>query len=356
MHQIRLGYETRDGATRVNGKQSGAWSDEQRMQPILHNLSGADIMNQIPVAQAPPAARPSADVDALPVARLLAPNARPDTEVNKTASHSERPSSVVGLPQKADILGIGVSAISIDIALATIEQWIARRTQNYVCVTGAHGVIECQDNARLRAVHNNAGLVTPDGMPLVWMCHALGFKQTTRVYGPDLMLALSEVSAQRGYRQFYYGGGEGVADLLKQRMSERSPGLSVVGTLTPPFRQLSPQEEDEVAKTINDAKPDILWVGLSTPKQELWMASYLGRLDVPVMIGVGAAFDFLSGQKPQAPLWMQRNGLEWLYRLGSEPGRLWRRYLRIVPMFIMLAGLQLVKARMRGPVAGRVPS
>jgi N-acetylglucosaminyldiphosphoundecaprenol N-acetyl-beta-D-mannosaminyltransferase len=246
---------------------------------------------------------------------------------------------------RASILGVDVCAIDMDDALATIEQWIAARTPNYVCITGVHGVIESQGNARLRGIHNKAGLVTPDGMPLVWMSRALGYRRTRRVYGPDLMQALSSLSARRGYTQFYYGGNEGVADLLKQALEARYPGLQVVGTHTPPFRALTAEEDEAIVAKINAAKPDIVWVGLSTPKQEYWMAEHLKRVDAPVMIGVGAAFDFLAGLKPQAPRVMQRNGLEWLYRLATEPRRLWRRYLYIVPRFIVLAGAQLLAAR-----------
>ncbi len=191
--------------------------------------------------------------------------------------------------------------INMDDAVATVEQWIAARTPNYVCITGVHGVIESRSDDRLLAIHNRAGLVTPDGMPLVWMSRALGYRRASRVYGPDLMRTLSAVSARKGYRQFYYGGNEGVADLLKKTLEERYPGLQVVGTHTPPFRALTADEDEAVVRKINEARPDIVWVGLSTPKQEYWMADHVNRIDVPVMIGIGAAFDFLSGLKPQAP-------------------------------------------------------
>ena len=232
-------------------------------------------------------------------------------------------------------------------AIATIERWIAARTANYVCITGVHGVIESQADDKLRTIHNKAGLVTPDGMPLVWMCRALGRKRTTRVYGPDLMRRLSVISAQRGYRQFYYGGNSGVAELLSKTLTAKLPELQVVGTHTPPFRLLTPEEDEAVVQKINEARPDIVWVGLSTPKQEYWMASHVGRIEAPVMIGIGAAFDFLSGLKRQAPPWMQRSGLEWLHRLVTEPRRLWRRYLSIVPRWLVLASVQLIKTKMQ---------
>jgi N-acetylglucosaminyldiphosphoundecaprenol N-acetyl-beta-D-mannosaminyltransferase len=207
-------------------------------------------------------------------------------------------------------------------------------------------VIESQSDAVLRAIHNSAGLVTPDGMPLVWMARRLGYERTSRVYGPDLMRTLSALSPVRGYRHFYYGGGNGVAERLRQALMRAAPGLEVVGTITPPFRALTAEEDAAIVDEINAARPDIVWVGLSTPKQERWMAAHVGRLDAPALIGVGAAFDFLAGDKKQAPVWMQRNGLEWLFRFASEPRRLWRRYLSIVPRFVVLAGAQLVRSRL----------
>jgi N-acetylglucosaminyldiphosphoundecaprenol N-acetyl-beta-D-mannosaminyltransferase len=246
---------------------------------------------------------------------------------------------------RAFILGIAVSPVTLEGAVSIIEGWIERRTQNYVCVTGAHGVIESRDNPGLRAIHNAAGLVVPDGMPLVFMLRRLGHHAVSRVYGPDLMRRLTQISAQRGYRQFYYGGGEGLADRLATTLRTKYPTLEVVGTLSPPFRPLTSQEDDAVIDQINLAAPDIVWIGLSTPKQELWMASHVGRIKAPVLVGVGAAFDFLSGTKSQAPAWMQRSGLEWIYRLLQEPRRLWRRYARIVPLFLLLGFSQLVAHR-----------
>jgi N-acetylglucosaminyldiphosphoundecaprenol N-acetyl-beta-D-mannosaminyltransferase len=249
--------------------------------------------------------------------------------------------------QNVSILGVNVSAIGMQDCTDTIEGWIDAKSQHYVCITGVHGVIESQSDASLRAIHNAAGLVTPDGMPLVWMARRLGYGRTSRVYGPDLMRTLSALSLARGYRHFYYGGGEGVAERLRDALAGACPGLEVVGTITPPFRALTAEEDAAIVDAINTARPDIVWVGLSTPKQERWMAAHVGRIEAPVLIGVGAAFDFLAGDKTQAPAWMQRNGLEWLFRLATEPRRLWRRYLSIVPKFIVLAGAQLVRSRLR---------
>ena len=247
------------------------------------------------------------------------------------------------LVPRADVLGVRVSAITMGDAISVIERWVAERSSNYVCVTGAHGVISSRTDTVLRGIHNRAGLVTPDGMPVVWMSRALGFKRTERVYGPDLMEALTAISGQKGYRQFYYGGAPGVANLLASRLSAKHPNLQVAGTYTPPFRKLTADEDDDVVRLINEARPDIVWVGLSTPKQEYWMADHVGRIEAPVMIGVGAAFDFLAGLKSQAPSWMQRRGLEWLYRLSTEPKRLGPRYASIVPRFMALAALQLFR-------------
>jgi len=242
----------------------------------------------------------------------------------------------------ANILGVRVGAVNMETVLATIQEWIARREPHYVCVSGVHGVMESHRDPGLQKIHNEAGLVTPDGMPLVWLSRLMGFSHVRRVYGPDLMLALSERSAVHGYRQFYYGGADGVAEKLAARMQSRFPGLAVAGIFTPPFRSLTAAEDREIVGRINGARADIVWVGISTPKQERWMAEHVGRLQAAVIIGVGAAFDFHAGLKKQAPCWMQRSGLEWFYRLCSEPRRLWRRYLINNPYFLWLILLQMI--------------
>jgi N-acetylglucosaminyldiphosphoundecaprenol N-acetyl-beta-D-mannosaminyltransferase len=205
--------------------------------------------------------------------------------------------------------------------------------------------MESQRDEALRWIHNTAGLVTPDGMPLVWLSWLRGLKQVDRVYGPDLMLACCAHSVAKGYRHFFYGGAPGVAEQLASRLSERFPGLAVAGWYSPPFRPLTPAEDEEVVSRIDEAAPDIVWVGLSTPKQERWMHEHVERLKAPALIGVGAAFDFVSGRKRQAPVWMRRNGLEWSFRLACEPRRLWRRYLVNNPLFIWKVMLQAVGAR-----------
>jgi N-acetylglucosaminyldiphosphoundecaprenol N-acetyl-beta-D-mannosaminyltransferase len=185
-------------------------------------------------------------------------------------------------------------------------------------------------------------------MPLVWISRLQGFRHVDRVYGPDLMLAVCERSAERGFRNFLYGGREGVAERLSARLRERFPRLQIVGTYCPPFRPLTEEEDARVVAMINRSGADIVWVGLSTPKQERWMAAHLGKIEVPVMIGVGAAFDFHAGLVPQAPRWMQRSALEWLFRILAEPRRLWRRYLVNNPTFIMLILFQALSLRRYG--------
>jgi N-acetylglucosaminyldiphosphoundecaprenol N-acetyl-beta-D-mannosaminyltransferase len=237
---------------------------------------------------------------------------------------------------RVDVLGVGVSAINMANALDAIEDWIGRREQHYVCVTGVHGIMESQRDERLKEIHNRAGLVTPDGMPLVWLSRWKGYGWVERVYGPDLMLAVCEQSQSKGYRQYFYGGADGVPEKLADRLTRRFPAMQAVGMYSPPYRCLTPEEDESVIKAINQAKPDIVWVGLSTPKQEYWMHQHIGRINAPVMIGVGAAFDFHAGLKKQAPGWMQQSGLEWCFRLLTEPKRLWRRYLINNPWFLWL--------------------
>jgi N-acetylglucosaminyldiphosphoundecaprenol N-acetyl-beta-D-mannosaminyltransferase len=242
--------------------------------------------------------------------------------------------------ERVNVLGVGVSAINMAGALALIDRWIATGANRYICVTGVHGVMESQKDPALCDIHNRAGLVTPDGMPLVWLSWLRGHRHVERVYGPDLLLACCRASVSKGYRHFFYGGSPGVPERLAARLQERFPGLTIAGTWSPPFRELTAAEEEATIERIAAANPDIVWVGLSTPKQERWMARYIERLPVPVLIGVGAAFDLHAGVKKQAPRWMQRIGLEWLFRLATEPRRLWRRYLINNPWFVWRLLLQ----------------
>lgn len=241
---------------------------------------------------------------------------------------------------RANILGIGISAINMDLALTQVSDWITQGDSQYICITGVHGVMESQRDPALQRIHNQAGMVTPDGMPMVWLSQLQGYKHVRRVYGPDFMLAVCEHSLTTGWKHYFYGGAPGVAELLAQCLRQRFPGLIVAGCDTPPFRPLTPEEDQIAIQKMNDSGADIVWVGLSTPKQERWMASHLGKLTSPVMIGVGAAFDFHTGLKKQAPRWMQAIGMEWLFRLMTEPKRLWKRYLINNPRFLFLVFLQ----------------
>ncbi|MFN2582579.1 MAG: WecB/TagA/CpsF family glycosyltransferase [Candidatus Dormibacteria bacterium] len=250
-----------------------------------------------------------------------------------------------------DVLGVKVSAVSMDTTLDVLDRWITEDARSYVCVTGVHGVMESRRDERLRDIHNDAGLVTPDGMPLVWWSRAAGSRNVTRVCGPDLLLAACQRSLTTGYRHFFYGGKDGVTDLLAHKLQQKFPGLVVAGTYTPLFRPLTRDEDEEVVSRINAASPEIVWVGLSTPKQEYWMAAHVGRISAPVMIGVGAAFDFHAGLKRPAPIWMQHSELEWLFRLASEPCRLWKRYLVNNRAFVTLALQEIWRGRFANRVS-----
>jgi N-acetylglucosaminyldiphosphoundecaprenol N-acetyl-beta-D-mannosaminyltransferase len=244
-------------------------------------------------------------------------------------------------PPRVNVLGVRVSVLDMERAVAHILAMVKAREPRYVCVVGVHGVSEAQDDPRFKQLLNQAALCTPDGMPMVWLGKLAGHAAMGRVYGPDLMLALGGVSAQHGLRHFFYGGHQGVADRLARRMQERFPGLIVAGTYTPPFRPLNAGEEAALERLVEAARPDVFWVGLGAPKQEHFMRAYHAQLGVPVMIGVGAAFDIHAGLLDQAPRWIQRSGLEWSYRLYKEPRRLWKRYLRNNPLFVGRIFLQI---------------
>lgn len=245
-----------------------------------------------------------------------------------------------------DVLGVKVSAINLPNAVQIADEAITNRQRGYICVTGVHGVMEAQKDAEFLEILNGAFINTPDGMPMSWVGWANGFREMDRVYGPDFMLDMCALSARRGYRNFLLGGKPGVAQALKSSLEARFPGLNIVGTYTPPFRQLTREEESSLFNYVHDVQPDIIWVGLSTPKQERFMAKYSSRLAVPLMVGVGAAFDIHSGQTHDAPAWMKRSGLQWLHRLVQEPRRLGPRYLQNNPRFLYLVSRQLARKGM----------
>jgi N-acetylglucosaminyldiphosphoundecaprenol N-acetyl-beta-D-mannosaminyltransferase len=245
----------------------------------------------------------------------------------------------------ADVLGVKVSAIDLDRAVQLADEWIVRGRPGYVCVTGVHGVMEAQSDAEFRRILNHAAINTPDGMPMTWVGRLQGFAQMDRVFGPDFMAALCELSAERGYRNFFYGGKPGVAELLAKKLQARFPGLHVAGSYAPPFGDLSAAQEKEVCEQLHAARPHIVWVGLSTPRQERFMAQFVDRLQAPLMVGVGAAFDYHTGQIHDSPAWVKRAGLQWLHRLMQDPRRLWRRYLRNNPAFLWHIARQFAGVR-----------
>jgi N-acetylglucosaminyldiphosphoundecaprenol N-acetyl-beta-D-mannosaminyltransferase len=244
--------------------------------------------------------------------------------------------------QRQNILGVGVSVANMATAVHCIQDWIDADQRRYVCVTSVHGVMECQRSAELRRIHNAAGMVTPDGMPLVWLLHANGHRESGRVCGPELMPRIVIDGQIRGDRHFLYGSTDEVLQRLKRRFLELAPQARIVGTFAPPFRPTTEAEDAAVVEYINACSPDIVWVGLSTPKQEFWMATHRPVLDAAAIIGVGAAFDIHAGTRRRAPHFLRRSGFEWTWRLLTEPRRLWRRYLVNNPVFVALVVLQLV--------------
>lgn len=244
-----------------------------------------------------------------------------------------------------NILGVNVSAINMESALETITKWLRTGEKRYVCVTGVHGVMESQRDPALKAIHNAAGMVTPDGMPLVVLSRLSGRGHVDRVYGPDLMLEVCRRFEGTSVRHYLYGAKPATLQALEDRLRERFPKIKIAGSYSPPFRALTADEVRDVTNRINEADAGIVWVGLSTPKQERWMSEFRPLLNAPVLIGVGAAFDFHAGLVSQAPRWVQRSCLEWLYRLTQEPKRLWRRYLVNNPVFLFLISLQALGLR-----------
>lgn len=246
---------------------------------------------------------------------------------------------------RANVLGIGVHAVDLNSAVATIANAVATRSKGYVCAIGVHGIMEAQRNAELCNIFSRALMVVPDGMPTVWMGHLQGLSGMQRVFGPDLMLAVIGDRALQGCSHFLYGGNSGVAEELRASLYRQFPAAHIVGTYTPPFRPLNHTEASELQRTIDRLRPDIVWVGLSTPKQERFMAEYLPHLHTTLMIGVGAAFDFHTGRLRDSPRWVKQLGLQWLDRLLQEPRRLWKRYLFNNPAFLANALLQLASIR-----------
>ncbi|NIS79387.1 MAG: WecB/TagA/CpsF family glycosyltransferase [Anaerolineales bacterium] len=236
---------------------------------------------------------------------------------------------------RVNILGVGISAVNNKSVVEIVQGWMKTNQPQYLSVCNVHTVMNCYRDPSLRTVVNGAGIVAPDGMPLVWIGRMQGYSQMGRVYGPDLMLTLCRESQKSGYRHFFYGGAPGVPQALTDELRRRYPKLQIAGFHSPPFRPLTPREQKEDIDRINLTEPHVVWIGLGTPKQDRWVADHVGLIEGAVLIPVGAAFDFISGRLPQAPRWMRVSGLEWLFRFLTEPRRLWRRYLVDNPLFIL---------------------
>jgi N-acetylglucosaminyldiphosphoundecaprenol N-acetyl-beta-D-mannosaminyltransferase len=245
-----------------------------------------------------------------------------------------------------EVLGVRVHAVQTQDVVDRMEKWIQDRERCHtVAATSMHGIVEAQHDPSFKEILNSTDRVVPDGMPLIWLARRRGHRLSRRVYGPDLMLDFCESTARRGYRHFFYGGEPGVPERLAESLKRRFPSLEVCGAFSPPFRPLDPQEAQETVAMISRAAPDVLWVGLGTPKQERWMHEHRDKLQVPMLVSVGAAFDLLSGRRNQAPQWMREHGFEWLFRLIQEPRRLWRRYLICGPQFIAHLGLESLRLK-----------
>ena len=243
-------------------------------------------------------------------------------------------------PPRENILGVGVSAINMQATLKIVADWITSGVQSYVCVTGVHGIMESQRWDDIRHIHNDAGLVTPDGAPLAWLLRLAGHSEARQVCGPELMPNLFVAGQEYDCLHFLYGTNATTLQQLQQRLAVEAPRARIVGSYAPPYRPLTEEEDEAVIALINRCRPDIVWVGLSTPKQERWMAAHRQRLSAPVLIGVGAAFDINAGLVRRAPKILRRFGLEWAYRMAQDPRRLGGRYLRNNPAFIAKIFLQ----------------
>lgn len=243
------------------------------------------------------------------------------------------------------IAGVKVSAINMVDACFAMESVIKDKRQKYICVCPVSTIVECNRDENVRKVINAAYLVTPDGMPLVWIGKMRGFRNMNRVYGPDLMLKFLEVACEKGYSNFFYGSKNSVLEKLTANLLKKYPNLKIAGKYSPPFSPLNEEEDKEIINIINNSSPDIVWVGIGNPKQEVWMAEHLGKIKASLMIGVGAAFDFLAGTKPQSPRWIRDNGFEWLFRLLTEPKRLWKRYLIGNALFLWFFLEELIRVK-----------
>ena len=256
------------------------------------------------------------------------------------------PHAAVEDPAKQNVVGVKISKVSYASVVESVRGWILDRRQReeaparYITVTSVHGIVTSRGDAVVRRILNGAAIATPDGMPVVWAMRSLGVKDQQRVYGPTLMLEMCRDAAVHGHKIYLYGSSPQCLEKLEANLRAKFPTIEIVGAYSPPFRPLTAEEDAEIVERIRTSGAEIVFVGISTPKQERWMAGHVDSLPGAVMVGVGAAFDFHAGLLQQAPAWMQRNGLEWFFRLVVEPKRLWRRYVLETPRFLPLWALQ----------------
>ena len=240
------------------------------------------------------------------------------------------------MAESFDILGVKIALTNLSKTCQAFEYWIKENKKTYVCIAPVSTIVDAQEDLAYREIINNAGMTTPDGMPLVWLGKMTGNRQIERTYGPDLMRAFCAFSEKKGFKHYFYGGTDATIKLLLENLKKNFPDLKIAGYFIPPFRKTGEIENRTVLDQINKVNPDVLWIGLGSPKQDYWMHNHRVLLNAPVMVGVGAAFDFIAGTKPQAPLWIRKVGLEWLFRLCCEPRRLWKRYLIGNTRFLLL--------------------
>jgi N-acetylglucosaminyldiphosphoundecaprenol N-acetyl-beta-D-mannosaminyltransferase len=250
--------------------------------------------------------------------------------------------------RKVNFFGTLICEINSDEQIKEVFRLADGEIPGYITYSNVHVLVSAKKDPVLRNAINNAAIASPDGMPLVWVSRLKGYKKIAKCSGPDMMEKIITESLDKGYKHFFFGSTEDTLDKLSKALRERYPNIQIVGMISPPFRPLSEEEQKAVMEQINASGADFIWVGLGAPKQEIWMSQYCPMLKHGVMLGVGAAFDFQARSKKRAPLWMQKTGLEWLFRLLSEPGRLWKRYLVTNSLFVFYLFLQLFSRKTAG--------
>jgi len=268
-----------------------------------------------------------------------------------TVAAAPQPLPGAHIPRR-DILGVPIALTDYAGAMDVMDEMVDRRHLGWVCAAAVHSVMVARSDPKMHEALRDAVITVPDGMPIVWAANALGEELPNRVYGPELMRRYCDRAVERGHRVWLYGGrDQGALVQLALSLRQNHPGIQIVGGYSPPFRPLSEDEDAAVAKQINDARADVVWVGIGVPKQEKWMVRMRERLDAPVLCAVGAAFDFHAGRVSQAPRWMQERGLEWTYRIAQEPRRLLPRYLVTNPSFMLNFARQWMREHTESPVS-----